>query len=696
MSLFPIGAQPIDFGNNPSFADCEDVQPPLLMDTTDTLLFQLGIGCCDENPLITEPDFRTGWLTAGRWTVVQGQAFSTDGAQQASIEWPNLTPTPGDIYCISIDFSEVGGAGVIVRFGGGEWAVGQGGVWSVTHVATDTNVLSIQLVQAGSNVTMASAQVFEGPDDIEVELFDCEGDTVLFTATLNTTPQYFQIFEDVLLVNIPMEDTGITDGCFRVRALFDCAYGDAPIESTTVIKVDTAQCRGTIKLRVCNDAPKMGVAPGYFEQRIAASLVRPRWNIDLQEQRQSDGRIVRTYADRTTTWELWVEPVGYSHHQFLSSLPLWDHLYLQGVEWAAQGAEYTPDYTGRTTVGGITLELRPRKELLRAVQCATIGEGCDPANDPICSPLNFVVGGPDIIGDEPFVRLVIFDELGFIPGNFEWRLDGVLQTPVTYTGPGTYLFGPAYPGSLVVITVEDTAKPGCFENVQWRQPLPDQSFTFDVVGDASGGDFTNIVTTSGYWVIRNYTGYFEIVQDGDNAPNIATLDGLYLVYASDVNGNPSGVITDILVFDVPMEPVDFSTLFGILSFGWQVDTTTAPTLSGSQVLTNYDVDNNNLSGPPDLTSYPALTQFNANGCGLVLAPSFVFNPLIGTVAMAVNALPASEINRVLFEINAHGTSNGTIILNGGTSAAPDTTSGGFDGVAARNALISRGWMVAVN
>jgi hypothetical protein len=674
MSLYPIGAQPIDFGNNPSFADCEDVQPPLLMDTTDTLLFQLGIGCCDENPLITEPDFRTGWLTAGRWTVVQGQAFSTDGAQQASIEWPNLTPTPGDIYCISIDFSEVGGAGVVVRFGGGEWAVGQGGVWSVTHVATDTNVLSIQLVQAGSNVTMASAQVFEGPDDIEVELFDCEGDTVLFTATLNTTPQYFQIFEDVLLVNIPMEDTGIEAGCFRVRALFDCSYGDAPIESTTVIKVDTAQCRGTIKLRVCNDAPKMGVAPGYFEQRIAASLVRPRWNIDLQEQRQSDGRIVRTYADRTTTWELWVEPVGYSHHQFLSSLPLWDHLYLQGVEWAAQGAEYTPDYTGRTTVGGITLELRPRKELLRAVQCATIGEGCDPANDPVCSPLNFVVGGPDIIEGVYFVRLVIFDDLGFTPGPIEWRLGGVLQTPVPYTGPDTYLFGPAPPGSLVVITIEDTSKPGCFENVVWRQPLPTQSFTLEVVGDPDGG-FFEISTSTGYFVMISDTGVYQVV-DASMWSNPFPEEGRYSIFSSLADGTPSGAIEGITIFDTPIVPLDFSNLSQINGLELQNCSLSAPApLGPAPNLVNLSyTDSPLITVGPDMTQYPLITNFDMNGC----------------------ALPNAEINRLLAEIDAHGENGVAVNLVGPLMGTADSSSGGFDGLAAIAGIVGRGGTVNVN
>lgn len=64
---------------------------------------------------------------------------------------------------------------------------------------------------------------------------------------------------------------------------------------------------------------------------------------------------------------------------------------------------------------------------------------------------------------------------------------------------------------------------------------------------------------------------------------------------------------------------------------------------------------------------------------------------------------AADINRILVAfdeagrvITAPSGSNGVINLNGGTNAAPDNSSGGLDGLAAKANLISKGWTVTHN
>jgi hypothetical protein len=64
-----------------------------------------------------------------------------------------------------------------------------------------------------------------------------------------------------------------------------------------------------------------------------------------------------------------------------------------------------------------------------------------------------------------------------------------------------------------------------------------------------------------------------------------------------------------------------------------------------------------------------------------------------------NKLSTTEINKILCSIDVNNISTETtrvIILNGGTNQAPDTTSGGENGVAAKASLISKGWSVTTN
>jgi hypothetical protein len=692
MSLFPIGAQPISFDTSPLAVKCKDPEAPLLIGAEDRIIFQLGLGCCDDTEYIDNPNFQAGWVTAGRWTVGDGIASSSDGANQASIEYQPFQPDAFTSYCIAIQFDEITGDGVRVTFGGVEFIVSDSGLFTATVVAQNTNRLNIALIAAGTFVRISSAQVSASPSAIELDLIGCEDGDVLFSTSLSTGPQYFEILGNVLQVIIPMEDAGIEDGCFSIRLRYTCGEEAETLDSSTTLKVLT-DCEKTIMLRVCNDSAQMGMAAGYFEMRIEASMVRPRWPMNLEEFRDSTGRIVRTQADSQTVWELHIERVGYLHHQFLRTLAMWDHLYLQGVEWAAEGADYNPLYSDATTFGAAIVELRPRQELLRAVRCDAVGAGCDPANDPICAVPDARV---DVIfiGEDAFVRVAIYSLLGFEPETITYTIDGQPQGAIPIAGVGNYDLGPISPTSIVVVTITGAQGEECdFTYPAERVGFPpEQFFTFDVVGDASAGDFSGIDTTSGYWTITDNAGYRETVAVGDNPINPSAYTGLYLLFSSDSLGNPSGNIVEIQVFDVPMLPVDFSNMPSLTQFVWQVSPmTVAPSLTGSPLLLNYDIDGNGAGSPPNLVGNPLLTAFNANDNNLTTGPDFSFTPAIDLITMVNNALTQSYVDAMFIAVDAHGTSGGTIAIQGGTSAAPSATS-----LAARTALLSRGWSITTN
>jgi len=59
--------------------------------------------------------------------------------------------------------------------------------------------------------------------------------------------------------------------------------------------------------------------------------------------------------------------------------------------------------------------------------------------------------------------------------------------------------------------------------------------------------------------------------------------------------------------------------------------------------------------------------------------------------MQNNALNEAAVNGILIAVEANGTSNGTLYLDGGTNAVPTGA-----GLTAYNALVARGWDVTVN
>jgi hypothetical protein len=71
----------------------------------------------------------------------------------------------------------------------------------------------------------------------------------------------------------------------------------------------------------------------------------------------------------------------------------------------------------------------------------------------------------------------------------------------------------------------------------------------------------------------------------------------------------------------------------------------------------------------------------------------------GYYSWSACSLTAAEVNQYLYDldqISSSGYNNRKIYLNGTGNAAPDATSGGYDGTAAKNSLVTKGFTVYTN
>lgn len=161
--------------------------------------------------------------------------------------------------------------------------------------------------------------------------------------------------------------------------------------------------------------------------------------------------------------------------------------------------------------------------------------------------------------------------------------------------------------------------------------------------------------------------------------------------------------------------LDIDTCTGLTSIIWPTITgpTTLITVFGSNSLTTLDFSGfgNNFAGSIDLAT--------GNTPGTVITPPSSSNGVItffrvddtayGNQGLAwmVGAndgidlrmsslnLTATDVNSYLDELDNKGWINGSLNITG-INAAPDTTSGGIDGVAAAANLVTKGWTVLTN
>lgn len=166
----------------------------------------------------------------------------------------------------------------------------------------------------------------------------------------------------------------------------------------------------------------------------------------------------------------------------------------------------------------------------------------------------------------------------------------------------------------------------------------------------------------------------------DKFSNWATINFLSnpitsVVFASSITGN--------------FAAIDFS--------GCELDGTLD--LTGIEVAELYLTGNSSLDGLViDSTSIYFLDAYYCN-LGYVDLRSFKINIHPGAqINLEDNLMTAAEVNHILADLNSIAvySTNMRSVLIGGSNEAPDTTSGGYDGVAAKAALIAKNVSVSSN
>lgn len=217
----------------------------------------------------------------------------------------------------------------------------------------------------------------------------------------------------------------------------------------------------------------------------------------------------------------------------------------------------------------------------------------------------------------------------------------------------------------------------------------------------TGLDFSNVPLTGQLWVRDN---------------TVMTS----LVFATSGNGK----LTDFLFYNCNIGALDLSTMpisGTFLGYGNGMTSITFAS-SGNTGVSNMSLNSNNFT-TIDLTNVPingtntisgmvSLTNliigtanggvgtFNhsSNSLGVVNYNYNNWNVNNATLLVFSNAMTAAEVNENLVKIDSQATSGftGRSIDISGSNAAPDSSSGGFDGTAAVASLISKGFSVTTS
>ncbi|MFY0628221.1 MAG: fibronectin type III domain-containing protein [Reichenbachiella sp.] len=245
--------------------------------------------------------------------------------------------------------------------------------------------------------------------------------------------------------------------------------------------------------------------------------------------------------------------------------------------------------------------------------------------------------------------------------------------------------------------------------------------------------YTNCPATETFSPSFTYTGsdlpYFEF-------ENGSTVDGSSISLLGSANGLDGSVQLVKFKFleesDITSINLSDCAIFGTLDFsGFELTLTSAlfntnTSLfeivfgANSSISDTFNISNTGLSGLLNLANVLLnnASEFNAGQTGIqaitfdpasrvsILNLSlanieyFDFNFLdfdsMTSILLNGNNMTAAEVNEYLFRIDYYAVSGTTAIFLHGTNAAPDGSSGGYDGLTAKSNLISKGYTLFTN
>lgn len=385
MSFTTIPNQPVNLvGSTLQGCLCDPLTPNTLIGSQDQLQFAVrAFSCANATQLLTQDFTSSDWRANIGFVIAPGSACCSTGNAGASLTNNATITIPGETYELRLNFTYVQGT-IEVAIGGLVFLVTEPGQYSYTFTATSTQRLRITLVDGTSLMCLDNAQLFEGNKSLTVDLIDPDTEYVMYSVNAADDPEAFSYSGDSVVVTVEMAEAGIT-GCFRVR-LTDCD-DEVGVTSQTFQVISDTSC--TLLFSACNDYAAMGLPEGFTPRmRANAKLVRPSWEYDVSEERRSNGRWSRHYADRQTRYELRIDLQSEFTLPFISAWPVFHHFYVGQQEFSIDPEAIEPTYQDVFDgTGGVVLSVRPKQELLRNVRCEAENEaGCPP-------PPNYLVQG---------------------------------------------------------------------------------------------------------------------------------------------------------------------------------------------------------------------------------------------------------------------------------------------------------------
>lgn len=568
------GPQPIDFNTPPLLlCDCDSI-PPTLIDIDDVLVFQFRKEACADDAVIF--DGPVGAVVDGMgWTyLVDGALRVTPGLGTINGTFP-FVPAPGATYRIVVGDLILSGGHFTISCGGHSFDIGTPGFSTIIFTAITAAPLVLTSFN-DSKFILSGLVITDFAAALQVAITDTEGGVT--TINYSSNHSLFSFSGDRVTAMIPMSDTHINaEQCFTVTVTDGCDGGsgsgsgsgsDGELVSQR-LRAIRPDCR-TLTVRTCLDEDAMGFAPFAPRVLVPAQLGRPTWKHDVAEQRGVDGRHMTTYADRVTSLALRIGALGYHDHNYLSSLPEWDHVYLysQGtiVEVQPDGEAYEPAYADNDSVASVEIEFRLKEELVRNVNCGAEGDGCNPASDPICNTadVSFTFNL-----DGSAINITLNGITSFVPGDVTVTVGSGTPTVHTFdteTLPDTITIGHLPNDTYdIVVHIADASRAECFDERILHHLFRCAGEGFGTYGVPAGGTgILEIITSTGWFSTRNMATD-EVVVYGDfntSGDSTAILAGDYCVYASDEAGVQSGAIT---IYDTSDSDTTYYTIMDYTS-----------------------------------------------------------------------------------------------------------------------------------
>ena len=553
MSIYAIRNQPFQFGSNLyprslALMCCADDPVPSLIAATDEVWAQATLTQCGAEDGIVISGGPDGWddWVAGDGFFLSGTSYVLAAPTPGTSLYILENAVAGTQYTIQLEVADVTGTAYVI-FGGVQSPNLSDGLNE--FLITANSASPFELIVDSGTITVNSVIVTSLNTDVSA-IFHQGSTELVFDQS--DYPDNFYFFNGGFTFHMPMSTVGITEGCFTLELRDNCS--DTGMTSQ-VFRIVDANCE-TFLIRACNDYDNIGfVVPFVPRIRIPASMGWPSYNTDVQEERHSDGKIFRPYGDRTRTMTIKTEILNEFDHAFLSTLPIWDHVYIgagvQAQEVVVNKGKYEPLYgEGQNLNGAVVFDVSPKAELVRKVQCGPDLSGCAPMSDPQCIGSASYAYTFNPSGSGYNLELTIAALSNITPSTASITVaDGAPVVQTVGTLPSVLTWGPLPAGAPLTLRIFDAMNQNCvitkfFDVPEEPEFVCEEPETASIVVAPGGG--TKVFVSGGTSTHFTIRGPSQTYTWPVNAPDgIEIGQGPWCIYASDSEGNQGGSIHDI-------------------------------------------------------------------------------------------------------------------------------------------------------